>query len=457
MKTASTRLSLIFLFCTLLASSALMFFGVTIASHDVPAEYQELYSFLDTTLTNFNSRLDAQNTSTSHSLIFGAELLPANSNRGTALLDQRTTQGVTLYLDRLQDLGVRGVTIPIGYPLYTPSFPHYLEYVQFYKQVVQEVRKRGMTLAVESSAIFANTEFSTLQVDYSGLTFDKFESERKQMIATLIQDVKPDFLNLGAEPDTQFQLLGLKEFASPAKYTEYVNYVLNGLDRGSTKIGAGIGTWGNLDYVRSLAANTTLDSIHIHVYPIYRDFLQKILTISDIARQYGKHVVLDEAWLSKAEKPSGMGSVASSPEIFRRDVFSFWAPLDQKFLAVIVRSARIAQIDYISPFWTQFFFGYVDYNASNANLPFKELSALTNQIAYKNLVAGKVSPTGEFYRQLAGGPPITITRATSSTTQEIMPQQKVARGRFAIYAAGLVSLAVGIVVVMLLLWRFRKR
>lgn len=368
------RFPLTFLFCTLLALSALSPFRSALASPNVPAEYQELYSFLDTTLNSFNSYLDSKSAGATYPVIFGAELLPANSNRGTDLFASQTLQAVSLYLDRLQRLGVKGVTFPLGYPLYTPGFPNYQEYVQFYRQVVQEVRKRGMTLSIESAVIFANTPFSKLSVHYSGLTFAKFEAEREDMIATIVHDLKPDYLNLGAEPDTEYQLTGLEELRSPDKYTDYINYVLAGLDRGNTKIGAGIGTWGNLDYVKSLAAKSTLDSIHVHVYPIYQDFLQKIFTISDIARQYGKHVVLDEAWLSKSEKPSGIGSVASSPEIFRRDAFSFWAPLDQKFLQVLVKSARIAQIDYISPFWTQYFFGYLDYSSSNADLSFRDMS-----------------------------------------------------------------------------------
>jgi hypothetical protein len=321
-------------------------------------------------------------------------------------------QAVSLYLDRLQELGVQGVTMPIGYPLYTPNFPHYQDYVKFYEQVVQEGRKRGMKIDVESAVIFANTEFSTLHVSYAGLTFDQFKTERKQMIASIVQDLRPDYLNLGAEPDTEYQLTGLKELNSPDKYTEYVNYVLDGLDRGSTKIGAGIGTWGNMQYVTDLASKTSLDSIHFHVYPITGNYLQNILSITAIAKQYGKRVVLDEAWLYKVDKPSP-NSVAASPEIFRRDVFSFWAPLDQKFIAVIVKSARVANIEYISPFWTQLFFGYVEYNSNTAQLPFKELSSMANQIASKNIIADQFTSTGQFYGQMAGA---TVSSSTASTT-----------------------------------------
>lgn len=370
------------------------------------------------------------------------------------MLDPRTMPAVRLYLDRLQELGVQGVTIPIGYPLYTPDFPRYQEYVQFYKQVAHEVRIRGMTLAVESSALFANTEFSTLHVDYSGLTLEKFEKERKQMITAIIQDVSPDYLNLGAEPDTQVQLLGLRELGNPVKYTEYVNYILNGLDRRSTKIGAGIGTWGKLEYAKSLAANTTLDSIHIHVYPIYRDFLQKILTISEIAHQHGKHVVMDEAWLLKSERPSGEGSVAASPENFRRDAFSFWAPLDQKFLEIITKSAGLAQIDYISPFWTQFFFAYLNYDSRNANLPFGQVSSLANRAAASNLSADTFSSTGEFYGQLATG--ITTPLESSASTENTATNSSDERLLFLDIAVIVIAVA-AVLVFFAVLWLRRPK
>jgi len=391
------------------------------ATSEVPVEYQQLYSTLESSLDNYNAYLDSISRSESYPVIFGAELLPANSNRGTDLLNPQTMQAVSLYLDRLQKLGVQGVTMPIGYPVYTPNFPHYQDYVKFYEQVVQEVRRRGMKIDVESALIFANTEFSTIHVSYAGLTFDQFRTERKQMITSIVEDLRPDYLNLGAEPDTQYQLTGLRELNSPDKYTEYVNYVLDGLDRGSTKIGAGIGTWGNTQYVTALASKTSLDSIHIHVYPITGNYLQNILSISAIAKQYGKRVVLDEAWLYKVDKPLP-NSVAASPEIFRRDVFSFWAPLDQKFLAVIVKSAEVANIEYISPFWTQFFFGYVEYNSNTAQLSFRELSSMANQIASKNIIADQFTSAGQFYRQIAAAPVSSSTAsATMSSGSEKIP------------------------------------
>ena len=45
-----------------------------------------------------------------------------------------------------------------------------------------------------------------------------------------------------------------------------------------------------------------------------------------------------------------------------RNVFSFWGPLDQKFLRMVGVAAREKGIELIAPFWSRYFFAYVDYN-----------------------------------------------------------------------------------------------
>jgi hypothetical protein len=142
---------------------------------------------------------------------------------------------VILYLDRLRELGARGVTIPFAYPLYTPDFPGYEGYVTFYKEEAREVRKRGMKLDVETGVIFANTSFSEMSFSYRGLTFEKYKREKRQMVAAIIRDIAPDYLNLGAEPDTAAILTGMREYNDPEAFAGYVNFVLDGLDRGRKK------------------------------------------------------------------------------------------------------------------------------------------------------------------------------------------------------------------------------
>lgn len=405
------QVSVLFLLGLLAVPSASAFSGAA-QTAQVPPEYQQLYSTLKSSLDDFNATLATMGPGTG-SLIFGAELLPANSNRGDALLAPNTMRTVTLYLDRFKELGVGGVTFPIGFPLYTPSFPDYSAYVQFYKQVVQEVRNRGMVVEIESSILFANTAFSPITFDYSKLTPQQFEAERKEMVSALIQDLQPDYLDLGAEPDTQYKLTGFSEFSSPDAYTTYVNYLLDGLNRGHTKLGAGSGTWVSDAYVQSLAANTSLDFISLHVYPVVGPTLQRLLTFSDIAKQYGKRVVLDEAWLYKVGTLQA-SSIASNVDVFRNDAFSFWAPLDQEFLAVMVTAAKVEGIGYISPFWSMQFFGYVDYTSSTAGLSYQDLATALGKVASQNILNNQFSPTGTFYGQLAGN---GLTTTTAAATQ----------------------------------------
>ncbi len=274
-----------------------------------------------------------------------------------------------------------------------------------------------MVVEIESSVLFANTPFSPIAFDYSKLTFQDFELQRKQMIVALIQDLQPDYLDLGAEPDTQYRLTGFTEFNSPDSYTAYVNYILNGLNRGSTKVGAGSGTWVNDGYVQSLAANTSLDFIALHVYPVVGPTLQRILAFSDIAKQHGKRVIMDEAWLYKAGTLVSQ-SLATNIDVFRNDVFSFWAPLDQEFLAAIVNSAKVEGIDYVSPFWTLQFFGYVDYGSDTAALSYQDLEASLVKVASQSMLTDQFTSTGLLYAQITGIRPAASTTVTTTQPTE---------------------------------------
>jgi hypothetical protein len=264
------------------------------------------------------------------------------------------------------------------------------------------------------------------------------------MIAAIIQDLQPDSLNIGAEPDTQYKLTGYSQFNSPDQYVAYVNFILNGLNRGQTKIGAGMGTWDNVQFAQDLAANTTLDFIAVHVYPIISGGLQKLLTVANIAHQHGKGVMLDEAWLYKVDSLQAT-SIADNTEIFGRDAFSFWAPLDQEFLATLVRTAKIANIDYISPFWTMEFFSYIDYNATTATLPYSQLVNTVNQAASQHIVNDTFSSTGLYYQQFIGGQtaasskPLSITTAESLNSSTLESHSKSGGGLLLL--AGVVAMA----------------
>ncbi len=363
----------------------------------VPSEFRALYDELDAALAAFDKSFDASGGN--FPVTFAAELLPANGNRGADLFKPTNLQGTRLWLDRLQQIGVQGVTVAIKYPILTPDFPDSAKYLEFFKTVASQVRQRGMKMDVEVGVIFP-PPFSTLDVNYKAMSLDQFKAANKQMVATIVNEIKPDYLNLGAEPDTEARITGWRELNTPQVYTDLINYTLKDLNRGNTKIGAGIGTWGNLDFVKSYVTNTSLDFVALHIYPVTGDALQTAVAAVDLARQHNKRVILDEAWLYKMSAKEPPVSIAGNADIFRRDAYSFWAPLDQKFLALIAKLARAKNIEYVSIFWAQYLYAYLDYDPKFETMPYNDVTTRLNTIAAPNVVAGKLSSTGEFYKRL---------------------------------------------------------
>ncbi len=132
---------------TTIASTAIATSGTAcanVASYDesIPSTYQSMYTTLDQILNEFGQNLDSTAPVATHQTIYATELLPADSNIGPKLLSQQTLQSVTEFLDAIQKLGVQGVTIDISYPILTPSFPNYDQYLGFYQNVVEQVRQR---------------------------------------------------------------------------------------------------------------------------------------------------------------------------------------------------------------------------------------------------------------------------------------------------------------------------
>jgi len=368
----------------------------TSAAIPVPAEYQSLYKSLDGKLDNFSAQLNALPQTDARELTFAAELIIANGNRGEDLLQPQTFGAVQLYLDRLQALGVRGVKVAIKYPLLTQDFPRSSEYLAFYKKVSQELKRRNMKMLAGTGVAFTQPEFSSVKVNYRGLTLDKLKTTMRQHIETIAREVQPDYLTVANEPGTETELTGIK--FSVADYTEYVNFMLNGLDRRNILVGAGTGNWDDPAFIESLAKNTSVDYIDIHFYPINHDFTARALQQADVARANGKRLIVGETWFYKSGENEVGG--ASGVEIFARDVYSFWQPLDQKFLALMTQFARTKGVEFMSPFWSKYFFGYADYNQVKRGATNGEIMRAADAEMTKNIVAGTFSGTGLAYQML---------------------------------------------------------
>jgi hypothetical protein len=159
-------------------------------------------------------------------------------------------------------------------------------------------------------------------------------------------------------------------------------------------------------YFESLARNTSLDYLDMHIYPIQQDFVvDKIERIAEVAASSGKGVAVGEAWLYKASS-SQLGpdhAVAAAAEVFAIDPYSFWIPLDQRFMEVMVGLARGLGFEFFNPFWVQYFFAYIDYSPNIEERGMDWLSELASSRAWIKIQAKSFTPTGETYSELIAG------------------------------------------------------
>ena len=365
----------------------------------VPVKYQELFSELDQQLKQADQRISKLWDGKKGRTAFTVELLAANSHQGELLLREDTFQGILLTLDRLKSLGVKGIALGILYPVLKSTFPRSAEYLNFYKRTGAEIKKRRFTLIVETTTIFREPEFSNLKVDYSGFNLEEYKQEKRRMVEMVIREIKPDYLTVDNEPLTQQRNTGVP--LSVKNFTETIQFVLKDLDRSGVKMGAGAGTWEAFSYFESLIKDTSLDYIDLHIYPIQRDFfLDRILRISELAKIHNKKLSVGETWLYKAAEKEFLGLEAVQPQIFARDAYGFWIPLDEKFLEVMVKLSHHLPLEFCSFFWMKYLYGYLEYTAKTKDLTPLQVIKLANWTAYRNIVSDNPSPTGQILQKL---------------------------------------------------------
>jgi hypothetical protein len=366
---------------------------------EVPSRFASLSAELTGTLDQFARLLDtlpARRTG----VIFGGEVLPANSHRGEDLLSDGAYQGCLLYVDRLKALGAGGVTVAMDYPLLNADYPRSAEYWSFYRRLAGDIKARGLRLNVKVGPIFTDRNFSNVRVDYSNLTLDEYFRDRGRIAQRIALEIRPDYLSIGNEPSTEAEILHLE--ITPDRFVRYVNETLAGMNRSVTLVGAGAGTWDSTDYVQRFARQTSLDYIDLHIYPLGSlggDYLRRAAEMADIAAAGGKRVIIGEAWLYKAGRLE-LTIAPTAPVIFARDVYSFWAPLDARFLQEIGRLASLKRIEYVSPFWTKYLFAYLPFDDRTSAATAAQLFSMSDQEAVKQLTAGGYSVTGEAYRDV---------------------------------------------------------
>lgn len=392
-----------------------------------PAEQAEHCRTLANYLADFQQNvcsLDvADPTYTPH---YAVELGRANGNLGTNLLAPWNAPNLVVELDHLVELGADTVRIDIVYPLLTPSFHAYLasndssytttaeDYIAFYRDVVAMIRARGLRVHIEHSNLLSAVStfnpapyYETMKAEGAEAARNRYRQERAEEAQRILTELAPDALTLINEPDTDNNSFGWvegKALYTPEQWREYVEYAISRFPAHSTLLGAGAGSWDTDEYVKQLAALPTLDYIDIHIYPargLFRNYLDNVLVWTDLVRKADptKEITIGEAWLYKADAQEISSLSLNYVELLGRDVYSYWEPLDVAFIELLDQAARAKQISLITPFWTRNFYAYLDYESASQMGPLERMSA-TDVAAFTNMREGKLTRTGQTYRDL---------------------------------------------------------
>jgi hypothetical protein len=376
----------------------------------VPGEFQDLYSELDEELNRVESSLDLRPKAGNYPLIFGAQLLSADAGRLDKLVEPGEYEKVLMQLERFKGMGLALVTVSIGFPnLYQPFYKdkkNYVNYLDFYKRLSADIKSRGMKLVIEAQPFPAKLGVShessrTLEF-LRKFKFKEYIRARSVALLNIAGELKPDYLSIISEPDTEAMLSG-QPVDDPKNSSLLVNAALDELKKAKVKgasIGAGVGIWHPRfrAFVLSFSQCKRLKFIDLHIYPVNLGLLERIEESADIAIKHRKKIGISEAWLYKC-RTRELGRGFYAPEIFSRDVFSFWEPLDKKFIRIIAKLARINQYEFLSLFWSKYFYAYLDYGKVKEVEPAK-IANISSVQAAGGLIFNKYTGLTESLMQL---------------------------------------------------------
>jgi hypothetical protein len=393
-------------FATMLGSTLGLICICFVAVHSAcaqtpPKKYQDLYRELDSQLSAFERRLPARSSGTAP--IRGATLLSANCHRGESMLSGAQREATLRELDALKGLGAEGIVLEICYPLLTPAFRDPQPFIEYYANLANEIHVRGLQLVVEHNSLLPAYASIDVRPYYKKLTKQRFGRERYAELKTILLALNPEYLTLVSEPRTHTAGLNLTLSDWRAYVQRSVETLSEQLGSFPTRLGAGSGLWDDFGYVEAFSAIKGLGYIDLHLYPLTsggESNLERLLAWPDRIRAIdpGKHIIMSELWLYKAGASERFDAVAD-PAVFARDVYGFWSPLDRKLLRVVGVAAREKGIELVAPFWSRYFFAYLDYNDPlTFNLRATDLLNLASQRAYAAILNGQHTDTGFAFR-----------------------------------------------------------
>jgi chitodextrinase len=379
----------------------------------VPASFQALYTSLDNDLISFNTTLNSQWNGVKYPVLFTANLINADADVGPQMVNSGSVAGTLIQLQELKAMGVQGVTVEIGFPmLYEPFFSsqtQYQQFVTFYQNLAASIRSMGLKLIVENECLL-NGQGWNVAPFYATLNWTQYQAARAQTAVTIAQTMRPDYMVLLEEPDTEATMSGQTEVGTAAGATSMLSQTLSALQAAGVsgvQFGAGVGTWlsGYQQFIQNFLA-LPVNFIDMHVLLVNETFLPNALSIANMAAAAGKPVTMTQTWLHK--EADDELNVLSNEQILARNPFSFWAPLDTYFLQTMQNIAYYTHMTYMDPFESDYLWAYLPYGTSTENLTPAEIISQETQQSDDNLMAGSYTSTAmNYYSSILASPDTT--------------------------------------------------
>jgi hypothetical protein len=349
---------------------------------------------LQSYVTNNINQITAQWDGSFYPVNYSAELITADTNAGPGILQSSEQQTMMEELNGEAAMGVKAITVEIGCPVFDPNFYIFSgqtavqaqqtvqSWLSYYQSLAQSIHGRGLKMIVESNPLLSYYISSTSSFNpgayYKTLTFAAYKQLRSQHNIIIAQQIKPDYLILQTEPQTDAVNDFRTELNNAAQDVDMINSFVNDLNNAgisglhtSILVGSGAGTWQPdwKSYFTGLVAIPGLDKIDTHIYNLQPGVNQLgevtiAGQIADMAHAAGKGVTMSEFWFHKSSTLVGLTENGDSlVDVRVRDMFGFWYPLDQQAFQMLSDLANYKHFDYVSAFGHYNWFALIDYNS----------------------------------------------------------------------------------------------
>ncbi len=369
----------------------------------VPAQFRALYRELDESLDRYERLYEIRKGAGCPEI--APNLFMAMSAFGPAPEASGRWNDLLLTLDALRNIKARAVSVMILAPDLTTGDTKSL--VDFYRRLADEIHSRNLKLYIEHFNSSPSRKGSPKWSD-DPAGKKEFLSMMENELRLIYTRIKPDYLSLVTEPGITMVKWTHLSF-SPGELADWTGGVAKRLKETgaspNTLLGAGAGTWETGDFEPAFARQKDLDYIDIHLYPLKLDGEDQIGKLSEIIAEIRKirpdlKVTIGETWLYKHGDNESGGVM--DKEAYYRDNYSFWSPLDIKFLNLLLGIAQKEDISVVCLYFAQYLFSYYTFgDPDTVNLPMFPASVPAAWIRAANaLRESKLSVTGRYLDSL---------------------------------------------------------